>query len=500
MDIFQKLEKGLRKIYQKKIDKHIFVPFIFFLEILVAQVDQRFDLFDWEIMRQNESINSISEGYQYVFFATNANGILRFNKFSRKFDSNIYLGQGIKSKEIKHVYFDKNTGILWIIGNEGIEFSNDRKGNWNNIEFQRLNVKSLRDIEDFGASRNFLWIKTNSRYIKLDHVSATFLGVFAYPDESNIDWGDINFSSNYEFNNFSLEDYFIEQGWLLSNKSASDNNGIFHNYRTFLKTQNGFSWIGLSNGQLLFIDDFSKTITPKDVGISVSIPLTISIGKKLWFGSDGKVIIYDERNDFFRTLGYEKGIPIKKIEFIKYFNDKVYIASYSELIVLDIKSKKIVNSQISDLIKKNNLFIDFLEVVENKLYITLDGRTYLFDENENINFDKFEYLIEDNFRVEGIYGFGEYLFFSSNEGILYLRDNELIPSSLYFNFRVNDVLKLNNILYIGTSGGLAIYDLELKQLNNFYDFSFIRNIFKVELVGDFLVLLTSTGLIKLNLS
>ena len=59
MDIFQKLEKGLRKIHRKKIDKHILITFIFFLEILVAQVDQRFDLFDWEIMRQNESINSI---------------------------------------------------------------------------------------------------------------------------------------------------------------------------------------------------------------------------------------------------------------------------------------------------------------------------------------------------------------------------------------------------------------------------------------------------------
>ena len=85
MDIFQKLEKGLKKIHQIKIDKHIFVPFIFFLEILVAQVDQRFNLFDWEIMRQNESINSISEGYQYVYFATNTNGILRFNKIFKKF-------------------------------------------------------------------------------------------------------------------------------------------------------------------------------------------------------------------------------------------------------------------------------------------------------------------------------------------------------------------------------------------------------------------------------
>ena len=40
-------------------------------------------------------------------------------------------------------------------------------------------------------------------------------------------------------------------------------------------TKNGFGWIGLSNGQLLYIDDFSKTITPKTVGITVSVPLTV---------------------------------------------------------------------------------------------------------------------------------------------------------------------------------------------------------------------------------
>ena len=168
MDIFQKLEKGLRKIHQKKIDKHIFVLFIFFLEILVAQVDQRFDLFDWEIMRQNESINSISEGYQYIFFATDANGILRFNKFSRKFEPNLYLGQGIKSNKIKHIYFDKNTGILWLAGNKGLEFSNSRQGNWNNIDFKRMSINSVRSIDDIGSSRSFLWIKTISNYIKLD--------------------------------------------------------------------------------------------------------------------------------------------------------------------------------------------------------------------------------------------------------------------------------------------------------------------------------------------
>ena len=62
MDIFQKLEKGLKKIHQRRIDKHIFVPFIFFLEILVAQVDQRFDLFDLELREK-----FLSQHDQFIF-------------------------------------------------------------------------------------------------------------------------------------------------------------------------------------------------------------------------------------------------------------------------------------------------------------------------------------------------------------------------------------------------------------------------------------------------
>ncbi len=549
MDMFQKLEKVLKRIHHTKINKLFFIQFIFFFDTLYAQIDQRFNLFDWEIIRQNESINSISEGYQYIFFATDANGILRFNKFSRNFESNLFLGQGIKSNKIKHVYVDKNTGMLWIIGNRGLEFSNTREGNWNTIELNKLSINSLRNIEDLGSSKNFLWIKTSSTFIKLDHVSGSFLGVFTYPDEENIDWGDIGFKNRFIFKDFSFEDYFIEGGWLLGNDSAADNNGIFHDYNSLLITENGFGWIGLSNGQLLYIDDFSKTISPKIVGIAVSVPLTVSIednlwlgginnahtsgissisnsfneinnfletnysgffsadfysseiiNNEVWFGSDGKVVVYDKRSDFFRTLGYEKSIPSQRIEFIEYLDGKVYIASKSDLIVLDTKSKKVINSQISNLIKRNNLSINYLDVIDDKLYLSLDGRVYISDKKENINVEKFEFLFNDNFRVSGIYGNEKFLFFCSEKGILSIKDNKFIPSSLYFNNKVNDILLINNSLYIGTSGGLAIYDLGEEQLNNFYDFSFIRNIFKLEQVDEFLVLLTSTGLIKLRLS
>ena len=549
MDMFQKLEKVLKRIHRIRKNNLFLIQFIFFFDVLSAQIDQRFDLYDWEIIRQNESVNSISEGYQYIFFATDANGILRFNKFSRNFESNLFLGQGIKSNKIKHVYVDRNTGILWIIGNRGLEFSSTREGSWNRIQLDNLSINSLRSIEDLGSSKNFLWIKTTSRFIKLDHVSGSFLGVFTYPDEEGIDWGDIGFKNKFIYKDFSFEDYFIEQGWLLGNDSAADNNGVFHDYNSFLMTENGFGWIGLSNGQLLYIDDFSKTITPKTVGIAVSVPLTVSvdndlwlgginntkvsgissidnsfseinnfsetnysgffnadfysseiINNEVWFGSDGKVVVYNKRSDFFRTLGYEKGIPSQRIEFIEHLDNKIYIASKNDLIVLDIKSKKIINSKISNLIKSNNLSINYLDVINDKLYLSLNGRVYVFDKEENINVEKFEFLVNDNFRVNEIYGNENSLFFSSEKGILSNGDNKFVPSSLYFNNRVNDIILINGNLYIGTSGGLAIYDLVEEQLNNFYDFSFIRNIFELEQVDEFLVLLTSTGLIKLRLS
>ena len=138
-------------------------------------------------------------------------------------------------------------------------------------------------------------------------------------------------------------------------------------------------------------------------------------------------------------------------------------------------------------------------MINDKLYLSLNGRVYVFDKEENINVEKFEFLVNDNFRVNGIYGDENSLFFSSEKGILSNGDDEFIPSSLYFNNRVNDVMLISDNLYIGTSGGLAIYDLVEEQLNNFYDFSFIRNIFELEQVDEFLVLLTSTGLIKLRL-
>ena len=547
MDMFQKLEKDLKEIQYAKINKFFFLS-LFLINILHAQADQRFDIFDWEIIGNNGSINSISEGYQYIFFATNGNGILRFNKFSRKFDQSLYLGQGIKSKKIKHVYFDKYTGILWSAGDKSLEFTSSREGNWNQVNYDRLSIKSYNDIQDLGSSSNYLWVRTLSSYLKLDHVSGTFLGLFPYPDEQ-VFWGDFNYRNNLTVKDFALEDFFVENGWLLTNQGASDQNGTFSKYVSFLETESEFSWIGLSNGYILALDNFSKTVSPVSKGTEFTIPFTMSFNDKLWvagignsnynalyvinkdfneernfknsnysnfsysdiysskafseevwLGSEGSVIIYDQRKDFFRTLGYDKGIPVERVEFIESLDNKVYIGSRNDLIVIDKSSKKIIDSQISDLIKKNNLFIDDLKVIGNIIFLISSGKVYQFNSNEQININQYSNFSLDQFKPYAVYGNNNSKYFVSERGIVNNINEKVIPSSSYFNYRVSDIVLADNYMYIGTTGGLAIYDIKENQLHNFFDFTFLKNIFDMEQINEFLVLLTSSGLVKLKTS
>ncbi len=544
--MFQKLEKVPKKI--QYVNNIFLLKCLLFLNIMQAQVDQRFDIFDWEIIGNNESINSISEGYQYIFFATNGNGVLRYNKFSRKFDQSLSLGQGIKSKKINHVYFDKNTGILWLVGSKNLEFSNSREGNWNQIDYRSMPIKSFNDIKDIGSSSNYLWIKTFFSYIKLDHVSGRFLGLFSSPDEK-VHWGDFNYQDSFQIKNLKLEDFFVENGWLLTVQGAANQNGIFSTYISFLETENNLNWIGLSNGYILMVDNFSKTITPLIEGIEVSIPFTLSVDKKIWiagigngkississiskkfenvknfkdsrysnfsysdifsskiideeiwFGSDGNIIIYNQEKDFFRTLGYEKGIPAERIYFVECLENKVYIGSKNDLIVIDKKTKKIINSDISDLIKKNNLFIDDFNIIGDRIFFISQGKIYEFDSQEKINIDRHNNFLQNEFKSLRVFGDKDNKYFVTDRGILNNLNDKLIPSSIYFNYKISDILVTNNLLYIGTNGGLIIYDHERDQINNFFEFSFIKNIFDMEQVDEYLVLLSSSGLIKLKLS
>tara|TARA_B100000902_G_C27314951_1_gene920696 strand:+ start:1054 stop:2688 length:1635 start_codon:yes stop_codon:yes gene_type:complete len=542
--MFQKLEKDLKKISYAKINKSILLTSFFLISFLNAQVNQKFEIFDWEIIGKKSSVNSITEGYKYIYFATYVNGILRYNKFSRSFDESLYLGQGLISKKIKHVYFDKSTSILWSVGDMALEFSSSRVGNWNNVNYSKLSLNSYNDIIDIGSSLNFIWIKTSSGYIKLDHINGSFLGIFLFPDEKKIFWGDSNFKYDIFFKEIDFENYFVEEGWLLSQNFAIDSNGISVKYISTLKTENGHSWIGLTNGYIMLVDSFSKTIKPINFGFDTAIPITISFKKEawlagirdkklssvtsisedfneirnfselnysnffngdffsskiidneVWFGSTGAVLIYNKEKDFFRTLGYEKDIPVGRIYFIENLRNSILIGSKKDLVIIDKLTKKRVNSTISNFVKKNNTYIDDLEMDKDNIYLISDNKLYQFDMNENINFSK----LNDKFKFISVFVTNEIKYFVTNKGIINSENDSIIPSSLYFNYQINDIVEFKDYIFIGTNKGLIVYDNKYNRLDDFYNFSFLENIYDMEQIGKYLVLLSNSGLIKLNL-
>ena len=148
-------------------------------------------------------------------------------------------------------------------------------------------------ISDIGSSTNYLWVKSGPNFIKLDHVNGTNLGTYAFPDESDIDWGDMSYKY-INMTNFNFNDYFVESGWMLTINGASDNRGKFLKYESYYQSDHMFDWIGLDNGFLLQIDKFSKSIKPVYYGLGTnSIKDSLLDGDFLWIVGEGGITKFD---------------------------------------------------------------------------------------------------------------------------------------------------------------------------------------------------------------
>tara|TARA_B100000579_G_scaffold360519_1_gene317796 strand:+ start:1877 stop:3469 length:1593 start_codon:yes stop_codon:yes gene_type:complete len=520
----------------------IFLILIFASNFLEGQVDRRFNTFDWQILGENQSINSVTEGYQFFYFASSGNGILRFNKFSRSFDINISQAQGLKSEIIEHVYFDEYTGILWSVGNQSLEFSQTRDGNWSNIDLGSLSIKNYEDVIDIGSSKNFLWIKTYQGYIKLDHISGSFLGVSSFPDDDDIFWGDIS-KNNLILANLDFSDYYVTDNWFLSQKGVNDDQGLFSNFTSFLSSKDGnLSWLTLDNGYMMIVEEFSKTISPVTSGIGSAIPTTISsqdyrwvagissnktkvitkldndfneisflksseysnfsnsnifssliIEDEIWFGGNGLVIIYNKKKDFFRTMGFEKGVPQGRIRYLKVMGDNIYLSSINGVAVINYKTKEKVFSPISNFVFSRNLVVRSLELHDNKIKFATNSGIFELSNDNSIG------IIDRNRNYTYLLKTLESNLYSVNDTGILLNGNKIINSAEYFNYEVNDLFVENNIIYIGTNNALIVYNLSENFVQNMYEFSFLKKIMKIDKIDEFLILLTSKGLVKFRL-
>ena len=518
-----------------------------------SQPDNRYDPFDWVLYRQLGEITSITKGFAYIYIGTESGGVVRIQRIGHNLEEPLTTAQGLKSNFISAVHFDRHTGTLWITADDYIHSSHTREGNWyiNNIDEWGLPLRTK--ITRLGSSQNYIWVQTSSGYIKLDHISGIFLGTYTFPDEEYIHW-----SSSSQFPNFETDkvnEYSMSDGWLAVGSGAVSPNGRNLRVTVFYEGSEGDVVLGLADGTIFVGDNRLKFLEPLTAGLGNNdvqfmldkkafiiggrfakqtigftyfdprreimeiigyddhINLTagpyycaVRAGDEIWYGWNSMIAVYDEKDDFWRTLDETRGFSGQIITDMEADSEFVWIASSSGLTRINQSSKR--SNPIGFEKIFNHIFIYDIELVDNQLWIASDyDLTVVNLSNERVlNFKQIGSLgnmagIEDvlsGFKV--LEQFKDEIIVSSKQGVWSFDYNtqtwsELVDASVFAGREIFALARFKKYIFLATNDGFIRYDIKDRFIRD-YHYEFLGQIHDMKVDKKHLWLGTSNGLLK----
>ncbi len=536
------------------VDSRIFLfKFIFFLLVAItfSQPRTKYRPFDWLLFKESGKINSLTEGFEYLYVATSVGGISRYNLFSNQYDFPITTAQGLASNNVTSVHFDHNTGIIWGSSPGVIQYSYTREGDWRYIDFIDLGLTSNDRVSRMGNSDNYIWARANAVYVKMDKSSGILAGIYPMPDEINIKW-----SSDQYFidNNISqiLNDYTIMSGWMVSGSQFIDNYGRYIDITSGLIGANNDVWIGSSDGTLFHGNKTMEAIYPTEFGIrgsninaflvdgdniwvgskdynsgrgitrlnvssfqtdhydfdiTVNMSLTAvhsfySFENELWVGGNGVVLTFDKDENYWRTLGEERGIPNSDLTSMVGDSNYVWIGCYYGIRQIDKKRKREEPMGFEYLFYNHPVY----DLAINDLGIWIASRTgiYLYDKNNPQIMNALSigdsYLDFPVSRVTSIYQDKNIIYFATNIGVVTFDLDKkiwdlLISVAEYRGSIVSDMIVIGKFCFIGTEKGLFRINMKSHRVRE-YNFDFIGSVNVLEHIDKYLWIGSSEGLIR----
>jgi len=535
----------------KKCCFHIGLYFFLFFAISFAQPSARYRPFDWLLFKEPGRINSLSEGFEFLYVGTSHGGIYRYNLYSNQYDFPITSAQGLKNNSISSVHFDQNTGILWAASVGALQYSFTREGDWRYIDFVDIGLRNNDNISQIGNSENYVWAKANAVYVKLDKSSGILAGIYPRPDEINISWSSTNYYEQADIATI-MNNYALMSGWMASGSKLIDGYGRYIDITSGLIGKHNDVWIGTSDGTLFQGDKTMEAIFPTEFGIrgsninalfqnennlwigskgydigrgvtrlntrnfqtdhydfdvTVNMNLTevysfYDFENTLWVGGNGVILVFDKPDNFWRTLGEDRGIPNSDITSMVGDSNYVWIGSYYGIRQINRKSKReepmgfeylFYNHPVNDLLL-------------NEFGVWVASRTgiYLYDKNNPQIMNGLSignsYLDFPVSRVTSIFQDNQLLYFATNIGVVSFNIEEkfwdmVIPASDYRGLDVSDLIVVGKFCFIGTSQGMFRINLKSKRTRE-YKFDFIGSVNSLEKIGKYVWMGTSEGLIR----
>ena len=525
--------------------------FFLFTTLILAQPRVKYRPFDWLLFKEPGKINSLSEGYEYLYIATSHGGIYRYSLYSNQYDFPITTAQGLQSNNITGVHFDHNTGIIWASSPGFLQYSYTREGDWRQINLVDLGLRSNDRISRIGNSENYVWAEANVVYIKMDKTSGILSGIYPRPDELNINWSSDQYSIQNEISDI-VNNYTIMSGWMVSGSQFIDNYGRYIDITSGLVGSHNDVWIGSSDGTLFHGNKTMQAIFPTEFGvrgsniealsldannlwigskdyqisrgitrlninnfqadhydfdITVNMNLTevhsiLNFDSDLWLGGNGVVLVFDKDDNYWRTLGADRGIPDTDITSMVGDSNYIWIGSYYGIRQLDRRTRREEPMGFEYLF--NNHPVYDLDINDYGVWIASRTGIYLYDKNNpqimNALSLGISYLDFPVSRVTSIYQNKNILYFATNIGIVTFDMSEeiwdmLISPAEYKGLDVSDMLVVGKFCFIATQQGLFRINQKSHRVRE-YNFEFIGSVNTIKHMDKFIWIGTSEGLIR----
>ena len=554
--IIAKVNLGLHNPLYYRYCKWVFA-FISIHYLVLCQPSSRHDPFDWIVYKKPGKIRSFAEGFSYIYIGTESAGIYRYSIYGDRFEPPITRAQGLASNEITAIHFDKRTGTLWAATDESLDYTYTREGNWSSNKLDNYNLLSSVKIEQLGSSENYLWALAGTLYLKLDRVSGTFLGSFSFPDEMEINWssGPIRYAEGIDD---LLMEYTVMDGWLLNLNTFISPVGKPVRATSIYRGSTNTLWVGSDSGIIFQGDPYMKSFYPLTFGLAntdvqamtyefpswvggraypgdpgavtladpdrgyftwiegetvinvdqLEVFGNCSIGNEVWFGGQNAIYVYNQKDDFWRTLDAARGLPVGRIKALEPDTHFVWVASAYEVKKINIKTKRSEASLLSSLLQNN--FVHDIVLINNKLWVSTEYMLFCYDINSETllpfryvgNVDSIINRIEPMTKFFALDSYENKLYAGTNQGIIVYNDVnsywELVAEPTIYN---NDFVRELNIykkqLFIITDRGLTRMQME-NQFKQQYNYPFIGNVNDIYVTRDKLWLATDNGLIQFN--
>ncbi len=517
----------------------------------MAQPENRFNPFDWVQYRSTGAINSLTSDNRYLYFGTQDGGVGRYLLFGHRFDEPITEAQGLKSNTITalHVAF----GTLWVATRQGLNYSYTREGDWHFISRDQMGIASHTLIDRIGNSKDYLWLMTPGMYYKCDRSTGIVVSMMPVPDEKKIVWssGILEFSQNPAD---LVANYVPLNGWIQQGNTLISPQGKSVSVTTLFRDFYGDVWIGTSDGTLFYGDRSMKTLTPLFFGLSgndiqaigkdgsfwlagrfgrentgisyvdprrdiydrfeysetinmdpISIYSILPLKNEVWFGGRGTLLLYNQKKDYWRTLGSDRGFPEGTYYSMAVTDQYVWIGSSQGLFRIDRKTKRHQPDAVETTFA--NRFIYDLLVDQNRLWIASENGLFIYSTDSKIliNYRDFGQVNPDSLPVS----FTDFTSLEKSDSIIYAasaggifsfnlrswRWLEAVDPAIFGGKIVRAMVVKGSDLFISAEGILLRYDLKRQIVKN-YNYPFIGEINDMYISRGRIWLGTTEGLIS----